>query len=348
MQLLVVITTKEYELWEKFLQRPDRALIKADKATRDIKKGASDVDANVIKFDLDSSNCTMVMLQEETKNRTTDLLTTLLEWAKDNISPEVVYIAYHKGFVDWSILRRNLPDMKIWGADFIHEQYNDIFKTLKKLAQELDNESFETICSLIKKKQIIEPISFLKHRIAHCFLSIDLDLQSAKEEGEYLKDILSTKQEGYYTNKLNQARCYTVGGNWCDSAEKWGKEQNQSFQPPDNYILDLLGDSPPKEWSTVCTLLGLSESDYSEEIESSPIAKFFKKLEEKREKDSIDEDNVDDILNYFTKHISPNGWHVSEANPSYIKSFHDWCCALDDALDRLRASLLSSNRAKGN
>ena len=269
-----------------------------------------------------------------------------------------IYVALHESgdtkYSQKQELESELKDKKVHFSTYHRENDDKIYKEALDLMKGINptvDEHLKRLKEAIKeaeKKENIKLFSFLKHRIAHCFLSIDLDLQSAKEEGEYLEDILSTKQKGYYTNKLNQARCYAVGGKWCNCTARWGKEQNQSFQPPDNYILDLLGDSPPKEWSTVCTLLGLSESDYSEEIESSPIAKFFKKLEEKREKDSIDEDNVDDILNYFTKHISPNGWHVSEANPSYIKSFHDWCCALDDALDRLRASLLSSNRAKGN
>ena len=61
-------------------------------------------------------------------------------------------------------------------------------------------------------------------------------------------------------------------------------------------------------------------------------------MEEKREEVSIDQSGVDDILNYFVK-MAPSAWDVRGANPSYIKSFHDWFCALDEILDRLRGVL---------
>jgi hypothetical protein len=68
---------------------------------------------------------------------------------------------------------------------------------------------------------------------------------------------------------------------------------------------------------------------------NSPILKFMCLMDSKIiMKDQIQPNDVEEILNYFKE-----GWKVKGANPEIIKSFHDWFCALDDCLDKIRKGL---------
>jgi len=82
------------------------------------------------------------------------------------------------------------------------------------------SEAIKDAIDWLSKKDLIKDFSLLKHRIAHCFLSIDLDLQgilSARDEGEeeakkYFAEVLwgkegtPPKNSGYYVGKLEKVR----------------------------------------------------------------------------------------------------------------------------------------------
>ena len=162
MNVLVVVTAKCFKdkLWERFFQHPDKALLKVDRVMRTVEE-ANIADANVIRFHLNGDGCVMVMFQEQDDAEgTARVIVTLLKWAKDNVPFETVYIAARLGSVRRSDLQRmlqcSLPETKIRQAEFLHH-YNGrdsctgIFKALERLAQTLNEKSFETTCELIKK-----------------------------------------------------------------------------------------------------------------------------------------------------------------------------------------------------
>ena len=87
-------------------------------------------------------------------------------------------------------------------------------------------------------------------------------------------------------------------------------------------------DKSPQEWEIMYELTGIRNTEY--------IIEFTKMLDEKISKaDNVNQNDVGDILDFF----GVKDWRPKNANPRLIKSFHDWFCALDDCLERLRGAL---------
>lgn len=221
----------------------------------------------------------------------------------------------------------------------------------------------------------------LKHRIAHLFLSMDVDLQGigvlrnqmAKGEIQnavntpeaYLRDVLDNKEKTYYyRQKLVDLHFLvakvSVGGEEpflkCDGEPSGGPvraDVSESNLPEDKAIVDLIlegnrdDDSVIPFWSTLLTLSGLKTNDakpfeYISPDMGSRIFKFMCLMDCKIEKkNNINEEDVSDVMDYFNKIEGVKGWEVEGANPCVIKSFNDWFCALVDCLEKLRKVIKS-------
>lgn len=226
------------------------------------------------------------------------------------------------------------------------------------------------------KSSITEAFSSLKHRIAHLFLSIDVDLQgiavlrkqvaggevqnAANTPEAYLKDVLEKKEKTYYRQKLADLQFLVVkvsGGKKkpfleCDGEPSgdWVRPTlSESNLPDDKAIVDLISEEKRNDdsvillWSALINLSGLKAEDPNKPFENinpdtnSRIFKFMCLMDCKIDKmNNITENDVDDLTHFFAKIEDDNGWTVEGANPSPIKCFNDWFCALDDCIEKLR------------
>ena len=223
-------------------------------------------------------------------------------------------------------------------------------------------------------RDIISSISVLKHRIAHLFLSMDVDLQGigvlrnqmAKGEIQnvintleaYLRDVLNNKEKAYYRQRLADLQFLvakvSVGGEEpfleCDGEPSGGpvRPAPESNLSDDKAIVGLIpeekrnNDRVVSLWNTLIALSGLKPENRKKPFENinpdtnSEIFKFMCLMDCKIEKKNIREEDVNHVVDFFAKIKGGKGWTVKGANPSPIKCFNDWFCALDDCLEKLR------------
>ncbi len=201
---------------------------------------------------------------------------------------------------------------------------------------------------------VIAPFSELKHRVAHCFLSIDVDLQgisvaketNLEEAKEYLANVLWGNEEephkplGYYVEKLKEARRLA------------GLEEGEQ-----NTIQKILVDPDLLSndyWICVKRLFGDGP------IGNSPVHPLLATLDSllgggcckiREEQLSIlYDDKMETLVEYFSdlrkcwdecKTETEISWDFDECFVEGMSkySFHDWFVSLNEALDKLRTAL---------
>lgn len=222
---------------------------------------------------------------------------------------------------------------------------------------------------------LVQCFSSLKHCIAHLFLSMDVDLQGIgvlrKQGAEdkiqnavntpeaYLRDVLNNKEKTFYRQKIAELQFLVAnvsGGKkkpflQCDgesSGDRVRHTLSESNLPDDSdykAIVDLIpekkrnNDSVVRLWTTLVDLSGLKLKDANKPFENinpdtnSSIFKFMCLMDCKVDKkNDINEQDVNDVMKIEGGKV----WTVKGANPSPIKCFNDWFCALDDCLEKLR------------
>jgi len=312
------------------------------------------------------------------------IIESILSGIKNNINIQIaeVGIIFHPHFEANS--KSDNPIYKRWGEfveafkekkgtkinniqiSFIEEYSSvmagDVYEKIKQLCRscrtheknsdKLVEELWEYFSKEKKIKEYIKKFSLLKHRIAHLFLPLDIDLQGINEvedakKIEYLKEILNEKKgkPHYYRQKLADL-WYSVTGEDFDgkvndcgipkAQEDWKKLVNEN-----KAIIDLIKESEKQDkvkdlWEILLNLCGIKyDSDSFDKTKySAPIFGFMCLMDKKIRKNTIEKGDVEEILNYFKE-----GWKVKGANPEIIKSFHDWFCALDNCLDKIRKGL---------
>ena len=212
---------------------------------------------------------------------------------------------------------------------------------------------------------VVQPFSALKHRIAHCFLSIDVDLQGVNETLEekqienavvYLWDILKAKENSYYRKKLNFVRFLVTGE---ESFRKLAEvtETKDKILSNGKLVWDLLKYSCSeksdvmREWSTIEILLGINHEGTAKDVRfmacESMIGKFFDKLDDlipkyrKLENESEIREKAKEYIQ-DVKEVSNPAWEEAAKEKDIfdkINDFHGWFTALDRALDKLRGNL---------
>jgi hypothetical protein len=231
-------------------------------------------------------------------------------------------------------------------------------RTQEKNSEKLVEELWEYFSKEKKNKEYIKKFSLLKHRIAHLFLPLDIDLQGIGEvEGEkkieYLKEVLNEKKNNqyYYRQKLADL-WYSVTGkdfdgkvNDCEIPK--AQDDGKKLVNGNKAIIDLIKESGKQDkvkdlWEILLNLCGIKyDSDSFDNTKysviNSPIFGFMCLMDKKIGKNTIEKGDVEEILNYFSKLNGNKGWGIKGANP--IKSFHDWFCALDNCLDKIREKL---------
>lgn len=218
--------------------------------------------------------------------------------------------------------------------------------------QILSNNKFKTSAPFSDFKKVffenpVEVFSFLKHKIAHLFLSIDMDLQgiaevkmrekknksilNGKGSKDYLKEVLEDKKdETYYTKLLGDLQFMIAG---CKLDKKVTKNIKDDYLPEKKSVLDLIDDKKDtikEKKGELMKLCGLVEKDGGiSSNKDSIICKFMEMMGKKASKNEIDNKDVNDILEFFKKAEIKQG----------INSFHDWFCALDNCLEKIRESV---------
>lgn len=177
---------------------------------------------------------------------------------------------------------------------------------------------FTNLVAYLQRPAIISNLlSILKHRIAHLFLPIDLDLQgitevlySQKDEGkakEYFIEAFSKKK---LCQKLKEAKKIVNG-------DKSASEDMLKKGIKGVVGVDSIKDEEQKK--SVKEILEQIESLLNNDTDINKLAEIINK----------DNNNGFRDLEGYLK----------EVKEGKKKSFNDWLCALDDCLDRFREAL---------
>ena len=342
----------------------------------------------------------------------------LKKLSKDHQNLEIIYLGLHdleifgeingqKNMEQNEDLRQYLEELKnesncnsIEGYTFQHETKTPLNDCLRKFTEkgyanitEEEVNSFyqEVVTEGFKKdtKRDQNPgnsFSFLKHRIAHIWLPLDIDLQGIKEVGAvekkaiYLGEVLKEKKETtnadlavFYRRKLarlwfavvpmskNEAMPVAAPG----ADQDGGKTafECKPVKPGENAkallvdgksILEYLRESPKrnedqlaKEWGKLLAILGLSfdkNKPFDEKgikaIPKSPILHFVCYLDHLMSKwdswdslrESVREKAAEEVVNWlrFKELLVSLDFPISDL------PFHDWFCALDEQLGKIR------------
>jgi len=251
-------------------------------------------------------------------------------------------------------------------VEWYHQDKRGIGLLQEGLIKCLNSGSFKP--EFFPKALPIEFLSFLKHRIAHLFLSLDLDLQGVEETWEegreaeavkYLKEVLAGKDREHYRRKIADLQFMVAKVD--QTIQNTATHPDGSFVGPSLTITDLPDGQSVIELSqrdqqqdvpemtqareVLCKLSGLTEDGNSADP-ASPIFQFLCRLDKKVKKvaggEDIAETDVQEVL-CLQGATGEQGecapWHVPGARPEQIRTFHDWFCALDEALGRLRETL---------
>lgn len=305
-----------------------------------------------------------------------DIKKILSKLSNLTFKPYEICIAYHD-------LRLTPPQnigVKTWPYSLaIGQEELELWNTLSKLKDNEFEKNFDEVWDTIQKKTIIPNFSLLKHRIAHLWLPLDIDLQGIQEVSrqqagsssqEYLKNVLTGKDNQFYRQKLAKFQ-YVLAGEHVDFSQANGsikcengkikecsqvKPQDKENLLVDNKsIYDLIRESDKKDvidsqdWQALKLLSGLKLINGVDE--KNPTNKTYKAI---NYKDSpifqficlMDCMISGECPSDVTKVLDPfDNWEVKNANPERITSFHSWFCALDDCLDKFREVFKST--AKG-
>ncbi len=260
-----------------------------------------------------------------------------------------------------------------------NENIKLIISKLNPSQSEVEKGIVEKLAEVLEKETIIPSFSLLKHRIAHLWLPLDIDLQGIMEcrkDGRrgkrshddalnYLKEVLGSKNGDtqYYRQKLADLQYIIAGSKFIVPSSKSKERDNpckdakpvehsdkiKKFMNGKEPILELVEDGKneknkdeiEKLKDTLLILAGLKTNNYEPDTDS-PIFKFMCLLDcgikDEKHRD------IEEILGFFGFHkfIDEKG---SEKKLSIggvekpIISFHDWFCALDECLYRLREKI---------
>jgi len=239
-------------------------------------------------------------------NGATEMVTTVGEHYADF---QEVYIAAHRGSVDWESVRKKLGNRLQGLDDFDHQDRrgpDQVYDALFDLVKNPTPETFNAAIEEIKKKRpldLAKRLTILKHRIAHLFLPIDIDLQGLIETGfreDYWEEVVQAYRHGKAMARFQKARELIYGVlQDQDTVEKVVKEARDNLQ-----------DKPKKietAWEEVQKLLP-------------------------KENGPSKHPDVTQILEAL-------GCQNMENVKAKCKAFHQWFAALDSALDELRKVL---------
>ena len=203
MRALMIVTYFNSQLWKE-LAWPD-----SPHQEIPMKHKSVDDDEVLILCQAESEEDREDRAMIESRQKTTDWLIQLANSA--NYKESQVYIATHAGYTDFSRLAPEVLNERFkTGADYNHERGHPLFDALVDLLDKGDTSSFEAVLDRIerlRKLTYAQRLSTLKHRLAHVFLPVSVDLHAWHEFGYddlYLQEI----RDGYRFDegRLDRAR----------------------------------------------------------------------------------------------------------------------------------------------
>lgn len=254
-------------------------------------------------------------------------------------------------------------------AEFIRTNRQNFQAKIQEAIEFLEKKTKEE-----SKQELIRNFSLLKHRIAHLFLPMDIDLQGIEEVKN--QEVTHQEQDGtsikYLAKVLKEKRGGPeVNGSLCHYRRKLAdlswmvakfKEKSSKFENDNPCIKDrqyLVPPSSELETQITESILELVDKDADKRTpgQREKIEKLKMLLLEliglepntsslKSQSSSpifqfmclldcgIKEQRYDNVEQILA--YFSKGWEVPGANPNPLKSFHDWFCAIHDCLDRLR------------
>lgn len=170
-----------------------------------------------------------------------------------------VYLAAHSGYVDLKRVRAGVAKEKRGAYAFFNHSpdpphSDEIYRALYKLIPDPDEERFAAAVAAITSRQGLthaQRLSGLKHRLAHLFLPISVDLHAWRGfdfDDEYMREIINSYRED--EGRLSRARELLYGAGQppdADSVEKIVKEARLEESPCWRKVVSLL---PRKEPDT--------------------------------------------------------------------------------------------------
>jgi hypothetical protein len=287
----------------------------------------------------------------KTKNGINALLSRILNKYSKSVSKEDIYVAVHS-LSDYATnkdvgdFKNKFNDRVGYICDFHH--YNqgidkDFCDLLVEFLDVIDNgkkaeEKCEEIIKKIKElsRKNVNKFLDLEHKIKNIFLSLDIFLQDVNKEIKNDKDYLNNILKEGNEEKLKKL-WYMVAKYPKDSENDYA-----SLLVEREAIIDLIKEKKKdkylkKYWKLLLKICGLNSKNNSlktENIsydENSPILEFMKLLDSKKNKKSVEESDIKEIIGFFKN----KNWEIKGADPEVIKSFHDWVSALGNCLKKI-------------
>jgi hypothetical protein len=220
-----------------------------------------------------------------------------------------VFILYHP----WTTLTLSQQDFKSLNPCAVKEYSSTTDGLIGAIESLRLPEEVATEIKFFFPRQRIARLSRLKHRIAHLFLPIDIDLQGLIETGfrqDYWNEVVESYRDGRAVGNLAQARQLLYGTQGEEDTVEKVKEDARKNAPTDqNKTID-------DAWKGVGKLL--PNSNNREEVDSDfeVATSILEGLQSRDKRDSV------------------KALCRDRSNP-----FHQWFTKLDEALDKLREAL---------
>ena len=320
MNLLIIVTTPDprYQLWELTRAsgwQDDDVLAETSVRTFDVGS-----DKIVI---LCQASPPLATTKDKSKRKTTHWVTQIAKSPKYDADVKV-YIASHSGYVDVKAVQSEVDNTRLIAcASFSHmldaTGIDDVSDALYQLLPKPQRKAFEATLMAVKTQQTLthaHRLSTLKHRLAHLFLPISVDLQAWSGYGfddEYMREILSSYADE--DERLERARglLYGVGQRGDDeSIEK---------------IVEESGLEDSEAWEKVKILLPQREPASDEEKSAAAAySEVFQRL---------------DVLGSLKDKTGLK--RLRDSLQSGRNPFNEWYAELDGALVKLRSQMHGAN-----
>jgi hypothetical protein len=205
MRVALIVTYRDSELWEKAVAWPiDKTFPQSE-----VRVTNADNDKILLLHQADSDEDSEDDQMIDSRRATTEWLIALAN--SENYKAARIYLATHAGYADIVKVQRQITNERFQtGAEFNHERRNPVFESLLSLFESSDKESFDGLVdniALQQKRTYAQRLSTLKHRLAHVFLPVTVDLHAWGEfnyDDLYLQEIRDTYR--FDEGRLDRAR----------------------------------------------------------------------------------------------------------------------------------------------
>ena len=300
MKLVIIITTKDYPPGKIFTTATDPRWKQWERTSSDVV--VNDVGGNKIILTLESFD------DKQKKNNLN------VEEISTAHAADEIYVAVHRGLFNEKQAKDKIKTMSAY-APFIHQKKDHIYDALLALLEKPNEANYNALIEEIKKKHELtfaRRVTILKHRIAHIFLSIDLDLQGLVEAGfneDYWSEVVEAYKDGKPDTVFTQTRKLLYkNGDEADWVEK---------------------------------IIGEAEASYSRE--GAGITEAWKRIQQLLPKTDIPPEHRQ-VLEILKGLNTGNKQVVSDLCKDANNPFHHWFVELDEALDKLRETLVRSEK----